>query len=692
MSTTKDKICNAIIVAGLIALVTGAGLREFAIFNGKLTSDLNANQHSITNLPDGFFPEETDPTVADWAKKPNPAPVTDLTPAINYTDSATNAVITNLTARLGAKVSTNDFVLATNNLASSVSGLQSSKADRSEIPGNYPAVSNKAMTAVQVEADPNVPSWAKQPKMPLAEEIRKGTNAITATGMKIYEGEIYGPGIGYWLAVEHGLTNYLEWTEDENAWRRNGSQYPQIKFNRAEIMFYESAQYWHQFRANPWEGWHSFTGWGVCYVKGRSVVTNELLTAEKDPTVPEWAKQPEPPEAMPGNGVILTNGALQTKGGTAITAGNVGAATPGEVQTAISSSGHQTAEQVQTAIENAGHATTAELEHIADAANNALVYASGTYQYMHGNTNAWFEGTNYNVNAEQAAQKTKFAFEDGMDLLTMPCSMTLREIREGQKQVVWDQRDWTVWYWNFKSGQMRTDLQAQITGLSENVRTNYMTRGWAKYTAVQGLDNPATDTLWIDTPKVSLMAGKQWEKLIEVGGAGYYTLTGNGIELAPQDAESTFLTIKDFEGNACLTFRKTSSYLVYCECGTDITRNFHDAQGRVVFHLTTDVQPTAEFSTILDTASFIEQGEEGCPANYEWTGSAGNWDCHFLLKPGISSDACFARFKVMREGENVVEHTVPIKINGGIAFDQDGVTRKIRPTISGNTVNWVVVQ
>ena len=332
----------------------------------------------------------------------------------------------------------------------------------------------------------------------------------------------------------------------------------------------------------------------------------------------------------------------------------------------------------------------------ADAkANSALVYASGVYQYMNGNTNAWFEGTNY-PDRVTVASKVKFAFEPGMDLLSMPCSMALFEIRDGERRVVWDQRDWIVWYWNFKSAQA-SNAFARVTGaIADEVGTNCMKRGWAKYTAVRGLDNPDPSTLWIDTPKVQLMAGHQWEKLVELGGAGYWTLTGNGVQIAPQDAESTFLTIKDFEGNAYLTFRKTSSYLVYCKCGTDIVPSFYDSQGRVVFHLTTDVQPTAEFSTILEDTSFVEQDEEGCPANCEWTGSSGSWDCHFLLKPGISSDACFARFKILREGENVVEYTIPIKIDGGIVFDFNGQTIKCRPvptgTSVGSTVNWVVAQ
>lgn len=54
----KDRICNWIIVAAMLFLI-GAGFREMLIHNGRLTTDLNADGHSITNLPDGFFPTNT---------------------------------------------------------------------------------------------------------------------------------------------------------------------------------------------------------------------------------------------------------------------------------------------------------------------------------------------------------------------------------------------------------------------------------------------------------------------------------------------------------------------------------------------------------------------------------------------------------------------------------------------------------
>lgn len=51
-------------------------------------------------------------------------------------------------------------------------------------PGNYETVSNKAMSAVQVESDPTVPAWAKEPTAPTtmtANEVRDIANATITT-------------------------------------------------------------------------------------------------------------------------------------------------------------------------------------------------------------------------------------------------------------------------------------------------------------------------------------------------------------------------------------------------------------------------------------------------------------------------------------------------------------------------------
>ena len=49
-----------------------------------------------------------------------------------------------------------------------------------------------------------------------------------------------------------------------------------------------------------------------------AVVSNKAMNAvqdETDPTVPAWAKQPNPPEGMTDNALVLTNDKVQTKGG-----------------------------------------------------------------------------------------------------------------------------------------------------------------------------------------------------------------------------------------------------------------------------------------------------------------------------------------------------------------------------------------
>lgn len=51
----KDRVLGVLFMACVFALL-GMGVREYLIHNGRLTSDLNADGHSITNLPDGFFP------------------------------------------------------------------------------------------------------------------------------------------------------------------------------------------------------------------------------------------------------------------------------------------------------------------------------------------------------------------------------------------------------------------------------------------------------------------------------------------------------------------------------------------------------------------------------------------------------------------------------------------------------------
>lgn len=108
--------------------------RDTPILNGKLTSDLNANGNAVTSLKepsaesDAATKKYVDAATADAGK-------------VQSVNSQTGAVV--LAASDVGAVATNDFSAATNALAEAIA-----KAE----PGNYAAVSNAAMTALQPAA------------------------------------------------------------------------------------------------------------------------------------------------------------------------------------------------------------------------------------------------------------------------------------------------------------------------------------------------------------------------------------------------------------------------------------------------------------------------------------------------------------------------------------------------------------
>ena len=65
-SSWGNRLANCLMALAVLALM-GAGVREYLIHNGKLTSDLNANGFAITNLPAGFFPD-VDAALGDFAR------------------------------------------------------------------------------------------------------------------------------------------------------------------------------------------------------------------------------------------------------------------------------------------------------------------------------------------------------------------------------------------------------------------------------------------------------------------------------------------------------------------------------------------------------------------------------------------------------------------------------------------------
>ena len=369
-------------------------------------------------------------------------------------------------------------------------------------------------------------------------------------------------------------------------------------------------------------------------------------------------------QGMTDNALVLTNGSVQTKSGAAITPAAVGAA------------------------------AAEDLEPLSLDISRAYQYSRTIALYMTGNTNAWFAGTNY-VFGSDAATRRRFAFEDGMDLATVPCSMALWEIRDGIRQCVWDQRDWPTWYWSFKAAQMQAEINASNALFRAEVNAAINSdeaHAWAKRYASTGRRNPDASTTFIDTPSVTLSPGMSWETVATVGGCGYWTIVGNGAVIGGSGTNAT-LNIKDFEGNSILEITKGQHMLAWLD-SSDFVGQLTDADGWICFDVMADVKPTGYFSTTLVAADFVVEMDANCPAQYRWEDLGGHvWRVHFLLKPGIVSRACFAKFQVEVEGKTQIRYNADTVINGGLIFE--GV--KIAPVIQsgaavGSTVTWKVVK
>lgn len=305
-------------------------------------------------------------------------------------------------------------------------------------------------------------------------------------------------------------------------------------------------------------------------------------------------------------------------------------------------------------------------------AETANTRATAVYSYMAGNsTNAWFAATNYVTNAEIAATRHKFAFEDGMDLSTVPSSMSLYEIRDGAKVQVWDQRDWTSWYFSFKSQALRQALTSLESAKAD--------KAWGKYTA-KGLDNPDEDCVWLDTSKVILSAGYAWQKSVGTRGT-FFTLIRKGSPASiGANTDGSYFEIKDDEGNSLFKISKTDSYMA--DASADAVSVDGDT---LIVNYSANVAQTAlmGFACVdLAAGDFISSDDPACPATVAWSGSAGHWTAR--VTPKNPEGRLFFFAKVMVEGQTKHEFAAPVEF-------QKIVINNVVYTVGTATINGQTV-
>lgn len=229
-----------------------------------------------------------------------------------------------------------------------------------------------------------------------------------------------------------------------------------------------------------------------------------------------------------------------------------------------------------------------------------------------------------------------------------------------------------------------------FTGKIKKVTEDYMLKGWAKYTAVNGISNEVPDSTWIDTGRTVFAAGKEWEKVLTISHNAYYILTCNNMTIQngmSSEETGVTMTFSDSEGNDLLRLQNGQYYII-----TPEPKNFSLSNGtmRCVYH-SEDKPDIMVARTMEKDDQFLSYQDEGCVANVTVEGVPANWQVSCVLKDEFTnSPSCFMYGKIVKKGtDSYVEVTVPLKISAGIEFP-DGVMGF--PMRVGDDVKWTFAE
>ena len=419
------------------------------------------------------------------------------------------------------------------------------KAATSPAPGNYAAVSNKAMSAVQVETDPSVPAWAKGSSKPsyTASEVGAVPTGQSVSSFSLRSNPHFMGG------------QVTEFSSD-------GVSHDSI--GASDSLDVSDIDY------QAWD-WLKRSGVGL-----GTWIDYNYLKSESDPTVPSWAKAANPPESMPDNGLVLTNGSVKTKSGTAIAASNVGAFPAASGQT------------LQQAVQMISVHLNAE-----DARDIV---------------------TNYNSAVNMPSRSLEYKELDGPNA--------------GTWRVVWDE----LTRWNWLTG---TYLPSNFYTKAEvDARTDHVQ--WGLFDSQTGNFSP-DKTVQISSDRVILCKGASYQRTATASGT-YFVWTSNEPYSITGVESNGYFRIEDAEGNTTFEIVKGDKVTAAATAGGVSTEDVVGITHlHIRYPIEADAHPTLEICNDLATHDWKAETDPGCKANVTWTGVSGNYTAEVWRKSAESA-------------------------------------------------------
>lgn len=330
-------------------------------------------------------------------------------------------------------------------------------------------------------------------------------------------------------------------------------------------------------------------------------------------------------------------------------------ATTGDLAAAATAATNYTDEAVAN-IDLTGYATTHETETAIRAATNNLVSAAelpGEVYRIVAGTNIVDVVTNYDSAVHAPARYLQQLATNG----------------------TWK----TIWAETNGLARTLAAAKAETSAATNALAQVKADRAWSKYTSALGAPAPE-GTTWLSTPTTVIAGGYEYARTVTSSGQ-YWFLTSNGMTLE-QGATNSYLNISALDGTPIFRVEKTDAILV----GVRATEISMVGSVAIVSVPVVGAHPYARVASNLVNATWYkEDGDgmpQGSPASVTWSGSSGAWVA--TIDFGILPQG-FCRFEQVQEGITKIVNNGVTELSGGIIFN--GV--KYMPTVNGNKLEFV---
>lgn len=211
-------------------------------------------------------------------------------------------------------------------------------------------------------------------------------------------------------------------------------------------------------------------------------------------------------------------------------------------------------------------------------------------------------------------------------------------------------------------------------------------RAWGFYDSTTGAYAPDGYT-WISSEKIAIAANLAYQRTITTEGA-IWVLESNGTVTETGGLTNGFFRISDDEGNSLFEIVKGNKRTIGADASScQIVAGFTPTKLQIGYSIVSDVHPTLYVCESLVTQNWKAETDSDCVATVSWSGTSGAYVAQVQGKSACPALFVKATYEV--GGETYISNSAPVSMQYMMI---DGVKYAVgTATISGNTVLTLTV-